>query len=222
MPLIGTPLRLTALLISLFVPGLALATWGYHSGRSAEVLLPGKGDDELAEVGQLAFANDCLMCHGAGIVEQQHLNPTQWKAEIQKMIGLGATVAPEDVNPIQAYLEASFGPTHKPELVRVAKPKVIRVEPEPLAQVQPERGQVLFADQCAKCHGTDARGGEPGQNLVGSESLVAIKPFRQIVAEGRRKMPGFEQVLKPADSDNILAWLRTLKYTPAGLEPTHR
>ena len=208
-------LRFGVVLAALGLPGLAWAT--RHSTPETVAQSATVNDDDAVALGQLLYTNDCLMCHGSGIVEQQHLNPTQWKAEIQKMIGLGATLAPEDVAPIQAYLDARFGPRHAPKLVRISKPVIQRVAPEPLPQTVAGQGQRLFAEQCAKCHGVDARGGEPGQNLVETPVLMTLEPFRKVISQGRRKMPGFQEVLKESDADQILAWLRTLNYNPAGL-----
>ena len=44
----------------------------------------------------LAFENNCLMCHGAPIIESQKLTLEQWKASLAKMIDWGSPVPEED------------------------------------------------------------------------------------------------------------------------------
>jgi mono/diheme cytochrome c family protein len=179
-------------------------------------------DDERAEriaYGRLAVENACQMCHGLALVEQQRLTPAQWTAEIEKMVGWGATLAPEEVPDVHAYLAATFGPTNAPAPRTLANlpdvPPAPDAEPEPLtAAASAERGAPLFAEHCAKCHGTDARGGEPGQNLVEHPSLLDLDAFARTVAEGRRRMPAFQDVMSRDQARDVLAWLRTLRFEP--------
>ena len=210
----------SAALMSLVLGALSGQTWAarYLDDRPSANVGAVSEDDELVEVGKLAFENDCLMCHGTAIVNQQRLTPAQWKAEIQKMVGLGATVPDDDLAGIQAYLEASFGPNNLGRAERISFQAKGQGElesvPEPLAMVNADQGRTVFAEQCAKCHGADARGGEPGQNLVESVALLAVEPFQKVVREGRRKMPGFTGVISDNEARHILAWLRTLNYDP--------
>ncbi|GIW87049.1 MAG: hypothetical protein KatS3mg108_1373 [Isosphaeraceae bacterium] len=178
-------------------------------------------DDEEGErlaLGRIAFDNACRMCHEPALVEQQRLNAAQWDAEIDKMIGWGARVAPEERPNLHAYLVAAFGPQNQPALQVLADPipKPVAhhlVPPPPTASAQ--RGALLYAQHCANCHGPDARGGDPGQNLVDQESLLTPEPFAAIVANGRHRMPAFAEVITASASEDIRAWLLSLTGEPS-------
>jgi cytochrome c oxidase cbb3-type subunit III len=85
----------------------------------------------------------------------------------------------------------------------------------PRRQVDPaavERGKGLYSVNCAFCHGSDARGGEGGPNLLRSTIVLsdskgeAIAP---VVREGRPTagMPAFQ--LTPAQISDLAAYLHS-------------
>ncbi len=51
-----------------------------------------------------AFRNTCLTCHDEDIIRQQRLTRAQWDRELNKMIGWGARVRPEDRGILLDYL----------------------------------------------------------------------------------------------------------------------
>lgn len=56
----------------------------------------------------------CLFCHNADIIVQQQLDPTAWKRTVEKMIGWGAAVSPDDRKAIIHYLMTNFPPDPRP------------------------------------------------------------------------------------------------------------
>jgi hypothetical protein len=52
----------------------------------------------------------CLTCHDLRLIEQQRLTAAGWKAEIDKMIGWGATLSESERNLLTEYLAKQFGP----------------------------------------------------------------------------------------------------------------
>jgi DMSO/TMAO reductase YedYZ molybdopterin-dependent catalytic subunit len=52
----------------------------------------------------------CLACHDEHMMSQQHLTPAQWEREVDKMIGWGAGVKPQDRGAIVKYLSGQFKP----------------------------------------------------------------------------------------------------------------
>ena len=86
--------------------------------------------------------------------------------------------------------------------------------PEQLAH-----GQQLFGGNCSFCHGSDARGGEKGPNLVRAQVVLAdqhgelITPIVQngIPAQGMPKFP-----LAVADIADIAAWLHSQPLSDRG------
>ncbi len=52
----------------------------------------------------------CTQCHNTTRITEQHLTREQWSQQLEKMEGLGASIADEDRAPMLAYLTKNFGP----------------------------------------------------------------------------------------------------------------
>src|SRR5213082_386427 len=93
--------------------------------------------------------------------------------------------------------------------------------PAPPEQVA--HGQQLFQSNCSFCHGSDARGGETGPNLVRDEVVLRdqrgelITPIVQngIPAQGMPKL-----TLSTADIEAIAAWLHSQPLADRGAPST--
>lgn len=178
-------------------------------------------DDELIQArGRLAMQNNCLMCHRAPIIVSQRLSPDQWKAEVTKMVGWGSPLPAEEQDVLIAYLTREFG--EKQPKVRPSRITIRHAETALEGGGQNEKagvngtnglsgnlelGKRLFIDNCGKCHGNDARGGELGTNLVDKPIIGHWADFRTLVREGRNRMPGFKQALDVKAESEILWWL---------------
>jgi hypothetical protein len=56
------------------------------------------------------YQSACLTCHDEAMMVQQHLTRAQWDREMNKMVGWGAPVKPEDREAILKYLSDQFKP----------------------------------------------------------------------------------------------------------------
>ena len=93
--------------------------------------------------------------------------------------------------------------------------------PAPPAQVA--HGQQLFKSNCSFCHGSDARGGETGPNLVRAQVVLADQRgelITPIVQNGipARGMPKF--TLSVAEIGAIAAWLHSQPLSDRGAPST--
>src|SRR5438309_4388700 len=93
--------------------------------------------------------------------------------------------------------------------------------PAPPEQVA--RGQQLFRSNCSFCHGSDARGGETGPNLVRDQVVLADQQgelVTPIVQNGipARGMPKF--ALSAAEIADIAAWLHSQPLSDRGAPTT--
>ena len=110
----------------------------------------------------------------------------------------------------------------QPEGVRVegveARPTQPAVEAtpagpgEPAAAGDPANGELVFAQNCASCHGPDAAGGALGPSLLRAD--LAAQPdefFRDAITNGRAgtAMPAWGPILGAQKIEDIIAWLRT-------------
>ncbi len=155
----------------------------------------------------------CNVCHSMEMIEQQKLTLPQWKAEITKMVGWGATL-PKDYEEIMAeHLHKKFLPDRTPELPRIEPALALKEshQPDQSAVVLSERDApataALFASQCANCHGPDGIGNEIGPRLTGRPSLTRPDQFASLIEKGRGRMPAFGQTLKKDDLNALRRWL---------------
>jgi ubiquinol-cytochrome c reductase cytochrome c subunit len=157
------------------------------------------------------FEDNCLMCHSEELTTYQRLTPKQWTAEVEKMIGWGAPVPPEEKSRLIEYLSTQYPPTTPPAAPARLDAESARglARPVPVATGpgDPARGGPLYATHCASCHGRDAAGGDPGTSLVEKPVLLDLADYTAAVREGRRRMPSFRAVLTPSQESDILAWL---------------
>ena len=123
----------------------------------------------------------CSPCHPPTIVLGRGMTREQWGSIVSNMISRGAKGSDEEFAQIVDYLaenlppgkEAATGgakakPGRRPSLIDEAGPNDKQVIDEDAAA----RGKALYAAQCITCHGTRARGGERGPDLV--RSLVIL------------------------------------------------
>lgn len=74
-------------------------------------------------------------------------------------------------------------------------------------------GQRLFLNNCAQCHGSDAKGSPSFPNLVEGDSLYGRTPesIEQTITKGRNGiMPAYAGVIEPADQRNVANYVRSL------------
>ncbi len=68
-----------------------------------DVVLPeGKGRE--------AVENACTVCHTAERITRQSLTADQWRSEVRTMVENGASLNPDEWEPVVAYLVKNFGP----------------------------------------------------------------------------------------------------------------
>jgi cytochrome c oxidase cbb3-type subunit III len=77
-----------------------------------------------------------------------------------------------------------------------------------------DRGKAIFGVQCSFCHGSDARGGEGGPNLIRAELVMRDQngeTIAPVVQNGRvdRGMPKFD--LSAAQISDIAAFIHTFR-----------
>lgn len=114
-------------------------------------------------------------------------------------------------------------PTRPPQATQAARGRAERAPDYPVRSPAPPqqvaRGQQLFRSNCAFCHGSDARGGETGPNLV--RDIVVLRDqngelITPIVQNGipARGMPKF--TLSATEISDIAAWLHAQPLSDRG------
>lgn len=167
--------------------------------------------------GRALVASNCLSCHSEEMVSQQRLTAKQWGNVVKKMHGWGSPVEPENVEPLVAYLAATYGLSAGPHQVATisAKQAVAALEPQadgPFSGGDATRGAAKYHELCATCHGEDGRGAALGVCLADRPLLHRAADFAREVRKGRGRMPAYgEQAVPDAQIADMLAHLRTLR-----------
>lgn len=198
---------------------LGASSIGLVTLASSETRLQRDDQAEEREMTRRVVRENCLICHSAEIIESQRLTATQWKAELEKMVGWGAPLPVEDQPAVIAFLTSEFSESAPPALPAREKLAVA------LKDVAPEtgergtsferdsaRGETLYVANCANCHGPDGQGAELGSNLVERAILMRPGDFTEVVRKGRGRMPSFSTVLDASAEADVLAWLRARQY----------
>lgn len=66
------------------------------------VLPDGKGREKVE--------NACTVCHSADRIMAQHMTVDQWRSEVRTMVENGASLNPDEWEPVVTYLSKNFGP----------------------------------------------------------------------------------------------------------------
>jgi mono/diheme cytochrome c family protein len=79
-------------------------------------------------------------------------------------------------------------------------------------------GKTVYASNCVACHGEDGAGTPTGQALnapdLRSDAVqkASDADLKQQVMNGKNNMPPFKDTLKPAEVDDVIAYVRTFAH----------
>jgi cytochrome c oxidase cbb3-type subunit 3 len=135
----------------------------------------------------------CSGCHSAQMVLGRQMTREQWGSTVSNMISRGAKISDEEYDQIVDYLAKSFpanvplsyppgGPAVESAAVAKTPPPAPRKkslidqagsdDKQVVDPIAAARGRTVYIAQCITCHGTRARGGDRGADLV--RSLVVL------------------------------------------------
>ena len=118
---------------------------------------------------------------------------------------LGHTSAQEVAADQARYVESV-----RPLYAKFDKMSIPEIARDPEAQ---QIGQRLFLNNCAQCHGSDAKGSPSFPNLVEGDSMWGRTPenIQQTIAKGRNGiMPPFAGVIDAAGASDVASYVRSL------------
>jgi mono/diheme cytochrome c family protein len=155
----------------------------------------------------------CNVCHSSEMIEQQRLTLAQWQAEVQKMIGWGATLPKEYSGLMADHLSRLYPPDHKAE-IGLLEPEKAMSESAQTDQSQVDSKSAtnpqvaeMFRSQCSNCHGTSGEGNEIGPRLTGRPILAFSQRFSEHIEQGKGRMPAFQKTIPSADTQALRRWL---------------
>lgn len=109
------------------------------------------------ERGRVALTQVCVGCHGNGIlrmVEQRKKTEQEWRETVYRMIGRGAQVFPDEIEPLTAYLTATGGQARPQPAGGTPVEGGRRGRPAAAATAGAEAGgaDAILARRCQLCH----------------------------------------------------------------------
>jgi mono/diheme cytochrome c family protein len=93
------------------------------------------------EKGRVAVTQVCVGCHGGGVMRMldvRQKTAQEWRETVYRMIGRGAQIFPDEIEPITAYLVSSTG--KKPSAATAAN------------QGGPSDARTILERRCQQCH----------------------------------------------------------------------
>ena len=104
------------------------------------------------EKGRVALTQVCQGCHGGGIMrmlEVRKKSADEWRDTVYRMIGRGAQVFPDEIEPITAYLVATAGQGRPPATsAEGGRPRSAAAGQEQ----QDAEATAILARRCRLCH----------------------------------------------------------------------
>jgi mono/diheme cytochrome c family protein len=123
----------------------------------------------------------CGTCHPVETATSQRRNRAQWQESIDQMVARGAKGTPEEFAAVLDYLVRNHGPAAAPAAPAPGPPPGPGRGGRGSAAYSPgaadkhvvdpaaaDRGRRVYAAECINCHGSHARGGERGADLIRS------------------------------------------------------
>jgi mono/diheme cytochrome c family protein len=157
----------------------------------------------------------CQMCHSVEMISQQRLTRAQWDKTVAKMAKWGPALGPGEDRQIADFLSgpkgppASPSPAPPPRMTTLAAVEATLAPEGDAEKGDADKGAERFAKICATCHGKDARG-DKAPSLVGRPVLSRPADWQAAIDKGRRRMPGFQNVVSAGDATDMLAWVRKI------------
>lgn len=182
-------------------------------------------DPQLAKfataAGAAAFKVNCVQCHGSGAAGgagYPNLNDDDWLwggniEQIHQTISHG--IRYQDDPETRASEMPAFGDILKPDEIKQVSAYVVSLTGTPHNAALVEPGKQLFTDNCAACHGEDAKGNrEFGAPNLADAIWLKIQGEEQITAQIRQPkhgaMPGWTARLGDTTVKELAVYIHSL------------
>ena len=141
-------------------------------------------------------------CHALERATVTPRSRAQWEDVMSKMISMGAKATDEEYATVLNYLATNYGRDASAAQANRPAGKSVGVlgaganDKHIVDNAAADRGRAVWAAQCINCHGTTARGGDKGANLVRSDMMWSdrygsdLGPFLQKGHPTQSGVPG--------------------------------
>jgi cytochrome c5 len=145
--------------------------------------------EQQIERGRGAVTQTCVGCH-AGILrmlESREKTEAEWRDTVYSMIGRGAQILPDEIEPITAYLVSVAGPGRRQQAAR-SRPDAAPSPATPGSDPQAADATAILSQRCALCHDTATATRRPP-----SETWAGV--IDRMIALGASVTPAERQIL---------------------------
>jgi mono/diheme cytochrome c family protein len=144
----------------------------------------------------------CTQCHPFENVIAIRRTRAQWEATVENMVGRGARGAPDELAAVVDYLSEKYALT-----AANTGGWSPGADDKPIVDAKAvEIAEPLWTEDCATCHGKDARGTSKGPNLVRSLLVLSDRYGSKIGPYLRQQHPKLPsgKILEPTDTQVLL------------------
>jgi len=189
--------KILLILVCNLVLWIAAADLG--SGLAAQVSASPSNDQQAQiEKGREAVGQTCAACH-AGILrmaQAQKQTQEQWKDTIFSMIGRGAEILPDEIEPMSVFLAATSarsGPAGAQSGQTGGRGRQAAGRPD--QQGPDAEGRAILQRTCQQCH-----------DMATATTKVPSEDWSAVIT----KMMGYGAKLTPADQQKLIEYLNGL------------
>jgi mono/diheme cytochrome c family protein len=134
-------------IMSLFILGALVALMaaqyvGVGQGSPGPII---QLDPSLVDKGREAFGQACVQCHGINRATIQRKSEEGWRGTVYSMISRGSPLMPDEIEPVIAYLTATYGP-------EAAPPGSEEGASSGSGGLPDEPGREILVRSCVQCH----------------------------------------------------------------------
>ena len=136
--------------------------------------------------GRVAVGQACAPCHNniMRVIQLHKKSAEEWKNTVYSMIGRGAFIFPEEIEPLAAFLAANAG--------RTANQAASGTSGQGLPDAE---GKLILERSCQQCHDLDT-----------ATKKLAADDWKTVVG----KMVGYGATVTPADQQKLVEYLTGL------------
>lgn len=135
-------------------------------------------DQRDVEKGRQAVQQVCVACHTNALrmIQSQKRTADQWRDTLYSMIGRGAHVFPEEIDPLVAFLVANSGRAQQSAAAQTAQ------------QAPASEGRAILERTCQQCHDLETATKKPAAKDWGATVTAMIDFGARLTAAEQQKL----------------------------------
>jgi mono/diheme cytochrome c family protein len=165
-------------------------------GLAAQVAASAQSDQQAQiEKGRQTVGQVCVACHTniLRMLQVHKKSEEQWRDTVYSMIGRGAQIMPDEIQPLTAFLAANPGSNRQTiaESSRGGRP----APATPDQQTPEAQGRAILQRSCVQCH-----------DMATASTKLASEDWNAVIA----KMMTYGARVTPADQQKLVEYLNGL------------